>query len=419
MHSQMFMCPIAGICWTESTSVDRGVRGPVGKFKLRHRRQGDSIIVGFEKLMKKLDEPAHLETPAAFSVDERNSNDFLFNYLHSSLLPALCDQLASLSLALDPLDLWNDPDSKIKLIFELQSGLDHNITELKYIIAVLFPQPSTNSSRTDDHQLKEWKFYRINELRSKIVDVVFEINTSLHSAHLHIYHIRLSTDPQEENDEGAYEAGIEEALDVIKSTMTWCKGSELDIAEEYWRNNLFRIDNLLRETFNLVDQTVYPTHHYMNEKRKFVLQPVIQLTKFLMTIIKLCRLFFKKLSKRGMNQSQLPLHTDMNSKQIKCLCELAGNVYADIVKIILLFRNVEMAHTVRSQKLIDIADRLVHRFETPLLLVTLHLVPLIPQTNGLSEQNYYRKWFATWHTQIIVALHNFNRFAATFDHIHF
>ncbi|KAH9466741.1 hypothetical protein Pst134EA_000587 [Puccinia striiformis f. sp. tritici] len=210
----------------------------------------------------------------------------------------------------------------------------------------------------------------------------------------------------------------------MKWTITWFDGLESDIVEDHWRISTFRIDNLLHELLILVDPTVYPTHHSINEKRRFVLQPVIELTKSLITIIKLCRLFFKKLSQQGMNKKQLPLHTDMNSKQIKCLCELAEDVYADFLEIVLLFLDVETAETVPSRHMIKrhmikIAERVANRFEAPWLLVLLHLVPLIPDTGGRSEQSYYKEWFTTWHTQIIVALHNFDRLATMLDYIHF
>ncbi|KAH9441668.1 hypothetical protein Pst134EA_032720 [Puccinia striiformis f. sp. tritici] len=249
---------------------------------------------GFETLMKKLDKHSHPKTPATLSVNELNSNDFLFNHMRPIVLATLHDHLTTLSLALNPLDLCNDPNSK---------------------------------------------FYRINELRSKVNDVAFRISESFHFVNLHIYKTRLSADPpEEENGEGAREKSIQEALDVMKWTITWFDGLESDIVEDHWRISTFRIDNLLHELLILVDPTVYPTHHSINEKRRFVLQPVIELTKSLITIIKLCRLFFKKLSQQGMNKKQLPLHTDMNSKQIKCLCELAEDVYADFLEIVLLFR---------------------------------------------------------------------------------
>ncbi|KNE94703.1 hypothetical protein PSTG_11977 [Puccinia striiformis f. sp. tritici PST-78] len=362
-----------------------------------------SVIQGFETLTKKLDKHSHPKTPATLSVNELNSNDFLFNHMRPIVLATLHDHLTTLSLALNPLDLCNDPNSKVKLILELQSGLDHNITQLKYII----------------------HFYRINELRSKVNDVAFRISESFHFVNLHIYKTRLSADPpEEENGEGAREKSIQEALDVMKWTITWFDGLESDIVEDHWRISTFRIDNLLHELLILVDPTVYPTHHSINEKRRFVLQPVIELTKSLITIIKLCRLFFKKLSQQGMNKKQLPLHTDMNSKQIKCLCELAEDVYADFLEIVLLFLDVETAETVPSRHMIKrhmikIAERVANRFEAPWLLVLLHLVPLIPDTGGRSEQSYYKEWFTTWHTQIIVALHNFDRLATMLDYIHF
>ncbi|KAI9603542.1 hypothetical protein KEM48_000956 [Puccinia striiformis f. sp. tritici PST-130] len=70
---------------------------------------------------------------------------------------------------------------------------------------------------------------------------------------------KLSADPpEEENGEGAREKSIQEALDVMKWTITWFDGLESDIVEDHWRISTFRIDNLLHELLILVDPTVYP-----------------------------------------------------------------------------------------------------------------------------------------------------------------
>ncbi|KAH9466742.1 hypothetical protein Pst134EB_001793 [Puccinia striiformis f. sp. tritici] len=71
-----------------------------------------SVIQGFETLTKKLDKHSHPKTPATLSVNELNSNDFLFNHMRPIVLATLHDHLTTLSLALNPLDLCNDPNSK-------------------------------------------------------------------------------------------------------------------------------------------------------------------------------------------------------------------------------------------------------------------------------------------------------------------
>ncbi|POW04041.1 hypothetical protein PSTT_10696 [Puccinia striiformis] len=141
---------------------------------------------------------------------------------------------------------------------------------------------------------------------------------------------------------------------------------------------------------------------------KYVRDPVIQLAKLVIPIFKLSRIFFKKLSKRGLNNERLPVFTEMCSNQIECLVKCAAEVSDDLLQLTvhLDFANRDRG-VVTSLEFIELATTLKARFESPLLLVVLYIIPFIPDNESLNVQNYYRNWCLTWNNQMSLAIHNF------------
>ncbi|KAI9608444.1 hypothetical protein H4Q26_004626 [Puccinia striiformis f. sp. tritici PST-130] len=90
------------------------------------------------------------------------------------------------------------------------------------------------------------------------------------------------------------------------------------------------------------------------------------------------------MSKRGMNRKRLPPYTKMNSNQIEHLRPIAR-----------------------------LAENLVSRFKPTLLLVMIHFLRVMPETDGLPDRNHYKSWLLTWSTQIVLATHNLKRVAET------
>ncbi|KAH9444360.1 hypothetical protein Pst134EA_032235 [Puccinia striiformis f. sp. tritici] len=130
-------------------------------------------------------------------------------------------------------------------------------------------------------------------------------------------------------------------------------------------------------------------------------------------IIKVSRLFFNKLTIRGINMKRLPLFTGMSSEQIESLAQAQGTLSYRLVNIILQLYEADRGRgTVSHTVFIESAKHIKLCFEAPLLVVLLYLVPAIPDTEGFPAQNYYKKWFITWNTQRILAIDNFINFAS-------
>ncbi|KAI9624850.1 hypothetical protein H4Q26_016625 [Puccinia striiformis f. sp. tritici PST-130] len=99
---------------------------------------------------------------------------------------------------------------------------------------------------------------------------------------------------------------VDQAYELIDCTIECIKGSELDLAQTYWKSDLKGINDRLLEYQILVDShTHYSPENHEEPREKLLRKPVIQLAKVAIPLIKFSRLFFSKLSTRGMNVKRL------------------------------------------------------------------------------------------------------------------
>ncbi|KAI9603585.1 hypothetical protein KEM48_000885 [Puccinia striiformis f. sp. tritici PST-130] len=108
----------------------------------------------------------------------------------------------------------------------------------------------------------------------------------------------------------------------------------------------------------------------------------------------------------------------MNSKQLRCLSESAKKVANKLEEILGILSNAQTDPeivSVNTHVFPRGIEHLASRFEAPLLLVVLYLIPLIPETDP--DQKYYRDWFSTWNIQIILAIDHFRLATRSFSRI--
>jgi hypothetical protein len=218
-------------------------------------------------------------------------------------------------------------------------------------------------------------------------------------------------------NESRFHSSYRQALRWIRFTISQLKGSELDVVEECRQIPILSIDKLLQDTLSILTPSAPKTRYF---QRKLSQEPIIELTKLSIPIIKLFQLFFKKLSREGMNSKKslkLPLFTQMNSNQIESLSQSAGKISGDLSELVRLLTQADLSiarepNTIDNRPIIKIAERLPTHFDGPLLSIVLYIVPLI---DPLPDQNYYHTWFVTWNILINCAIHNFLQLARTFD----
>ncbi|KAH9447627.1 hypothetical protein MJO28_011136 [Puccinia striiformis f. sp. tritici] len=406
------------------------------KFEERHRKQGDLVVEGFQNLLRKYDpeiarqRTGHISIGEILTIGQINSREGLMEWLHSGLLPLLKQQLTTVKLCLIPSALQTEPEAKLTLMLEVQSAIDQNLARMESAFAVICPRPLSASDRVDDHQLKQFKYYRLDDLAQKFYEVQNHTAGVFEKAYVHIQRMKLSTEQVACPPGGLdyIEYVEEEALGYIDSTIACLNGPEFDVAEDQWRYHVKSMDDILEDTISLIDplldwRTMLSFKDYeLRPRRKLVRKPVIELMKSTSPIIKLSRLFFKKIIKHHKNRSKhLPWFTEMNSKQLECFCASAFDVSRNLVKLVQDLCKADGNRRfgeIRSHDIIQSVEALAGRLEATIHLVVIYLIPLTPESDDLADRNYFRSWFMTWNTLFILALHNFKYLArSSFDHV--
>ncbi|KAI9630037.1 hypothetical protein KEM48_012320 [Puccinia striiformis f. sp. tritici PST-130] len=394
----------------------------------QHRQQADQAIEAFKSLISKYDpycdeHPGRTSVQEALSAKQVKVKRVLINLLQSSLLPLLHQQFTTLSLSLPPFDFSEEPVSQLKYILQIHSELDNTLDQIVSVISAVCPDPLYASNRTDDQHLNEFKSYRLHGLKKKFHEMMTdEVCQIFHQAVQLIQQTKPSTETPVDQ---AYTDSLRGCLreetfrtcDSIDSIVNWLRGSELDIAQGPWKDELIEIDKILAELMALINP---PIIALQNENQpttsKLARQPVIHLAKLVIPLFKLSRLFFNKLSRRGMNRNRLPLYTKMCSSQIESLEVSTVNVKCDLADMMRVLKLADTAYgAASSQDFIDVAENLDSRFESTLLLVSLYFLPLIPDSLSFSDHDHFKIWFVDWNTQFTLATNNFKNLAKLFE----
>ncbi|KAI7950098.1 hypothetical protein MJO28_008919 [Puccinia striiformis f. sp. tritici] len=321
------------------------------------------------------------------SIDSPGYKKKLFVELHLRTLPQLREQITNLSQSLDPHAMLEDPCSQLKLISVIQEKVHNLLDDVSCAVYWLCPHRSKYPSigRNDQH-MEEFKPYRLHGLYHQLSEFLLDHIMDLsHQACELIEQLDLSMDTYfgKVDVARARELVLLQESRFMKSVdpvIDWLKGSELDIVQ-------------------IVDHQ--PETGPLSE-------PIIQLAESLLPIVKLSRVFLRKLSVRGMNRKRLPMFTKMCSTDLNNVAELVVNVVGDLDDVVTILRDAHSIDNLTTRQLLIEAVRVIEdHFKDPLLLILLHFVPIIPDTDGLPTQNYYRDWFADWKAMFTIAVGNF------------
>ncbi|KAI9624296.1 hypothetical protein KEM48_009038 [Puccinia striiformis f. sp. tritici PST-130] len=282
------------------------------------------------------------------------------------------------------------------------------MTRVAYYMALICPRPLHTLDRVDDNKLERFKSHWLNKLVESIEHMQFQVSVALNAACEHIEALNLCIVHESMEDTASdftdslapsfYEDLIHKALIVINSTIKLRSESELIFASRSWEQGVHGMTQKLREAIGSLGGSLdHLKIQILHSSTRVVREPVIRLTELLIPIIKLSRLFFNKLSGSGVHKKQLPAHTEMNSKQMKCLYGSAQDVARDVSKLLNLLYAAEVTrwNTIDTRMFSEAAGTLASRFEAPKLLFLVHVIPLIQEI----DLDYYENWFATWNTQ--------------------
>ncbi|KAI7946396.1 hypothetical protein MJO29_010923 [Puccinia striiformis f. sp. tritici] len=144
---------------------------PLKEFELQHRRLGDIVIREFRRLAEKYEpwsggRPINTPIEELLPIDLVNSKEGLMDWLKSCLLPGLKQHVTTILVLLDPSGLREEPTAKLMRILAQQSVYDRDMARMQSAINIICPQPMCDRGRVDDHQLKRFKSYSLEELLS-------------------------------------------------------------------------------------------------------------------------------------------------------------------------------------------------------------------------------------------------------------
>ncbi|KNE94820.1 hypothetical protein PSTG_11831 [Puccinia striiformis f. sp. tritici PST-78] len=419
-----------------SPSTPISTSEPMEVPELRFRQQGplpdpfpkELVMTGFRCLMRKLysndsglagvsaQEPFTSSTVVIDKIS--NLNGIISNHeLFSEFLPRLGRQLDILSRLLDVEDFQNNPESALNLLLEFQPEFDNNVTQITSAVALICPRPLHTSDRADDQQLRELKSYWLNKLAIYFLGLDLYIYWTCHWACNHMQRLNLCMINKfaDDGDSGPPMFLIRPARSLINTTINFISRSELDDVKEDWVRAVRSMNEQLNKAIvglgrlsglvNIIPR--YRVQHIFHV-------PIVDLTELLMTMIKLSRIFFNKLLGSEMNRKSSSGCTEMNSKQLKCLCASAEQVAADLDKLENILYGAETdaaTDLIRTGEwnLTRVAESLASRFEAPMILILLYIVHPMPETH--LALNNYKSWFATWNTQFTLVINRFKYFA--------
>ncbi|KAH9452184.1 hypothetical protein MJO28_008953 [Puccinia striiformis f. sp. tritici] len=387
-----------------------------------HRQQGDLVVEAFNSLIAKCkaeddDSSATRDGREKYDglvIDQIDLKSDLLFQLHSSYLPQLRHQITTLSESLKPSDLLKNPHSKFDFISEIQSDLDRTLDQIFSARRVLCPLPiKLPSTRINDYHLKVFKSYRLYSLQYALTSCFLDaiICVFYHFGDL-IRQLKLTT---QKHDCKADLASVREdilcevdhSLFMIEEAITWVNGSEFDIVQVGWRNEKREIGESVQELLSMISPANPATKGEKQSERKPLSESATQLAKSVVPVMKLSRLFFDKMSRRGMNQKKLPLYTTMSSHQLNTIDELAQNIEGRLTTILRGLGDADTYHEPDTSELLtEVVQEIEAHFDAGILLILLHFVPIIPDTDGFPVQNYYKDWLATWNTQLSIAVNN-------------
>ncbi|KAI7964020.1 hypothetical protein MJO29_004447 [Puccinia striiformis f. sp. tritici] len=406
---------MTGMADTEIEPRDEMEHGRLGE-------QGDLVIHGFSKLIGKYSSPIDLtydrasltETMLSLSKDEDGMKNMALDQLQLTL-PKLKHHLATVSQLLDPSNLQQDTESKFKRVLLIQPDLECTMEQIGSSIALVCPESTFARERTDDQHLKRLKSYRLHSLRTAFLAACPVISQSLQSATELVEQTKsaLSTGIFKPRRPYGMACDIDNAEIWIDLAIGSIERSDWQLALKHWEIELEGINDELQEISRSEPGTD-------NESELFRYEPVARLAELTIPILKLSRLFFNKLTLRGINTKRLSFFTEMCSAQIESLAKAHEEVASSLFNIScnLTWEPVQAGWNQEAMSytaFIKWAENLKTSFEAPFILALLHLIPFIPDTDGFPTQNYYRNWFKTWKTLLTLAIENFINFARSVD----
>ncbi|KAA1085524.1 hypothetical protein PGT21_009903 [Puccinia graminis f. sp. tritici] len=366
-------------------------------------QQGGVVYRQFSGLMDKCRaEPMSIQESA--SIDRVESKKDFLNQLHSTLLPLLQQHIIKLASEFKLDMLWGDRDAKFKTLLENQSELNHILDQINYAKYSICPAKSEPDASTCDQNLKEFKTYRISILREKLNSLLSQLELTFQFCRYLLEELPTSEYSMYCSDvfflKRCFASGTSECCNTIDSTIRWMNRSDFYLIRDQWPDWIYTINEKFDEFMKLSGSDLISPNQKLRHK-------LLKLAKLAIPVIKLCRIFFSKLSKQVLSMTWLPLFTELSSQQIKTLRILPGYINSHLKNFLLgLKQTTNNNRATSASSLLMSAQEHSKDFQISVDLITSHIVPILPKTDDFPSQDYFRNWLGTWNTEHLVATEN-------------
>ncbi|PLW21016.1 hypothetical protein PCASD_15096 [Puccinia coronata f. sp. avenae] len=346
------------------------------------------------------------------------------NRLQFKIIPPLRQQINSLPKLLNPAELREDTNgSKLQPIAELQSDLDQSLDQVFSIAGGIKNIPVSSPAQADDNDSKEFKEYRRHGLAFQITCLVHRMRLTFYLCSRTIGDLKKPTKVTSRSDQIRQLTfpcklmnRTTRATDVIDCIIKWITSNEFILIQEHWDPELSALDDHIADLTQLIKQALDRPEPEENGDvsdplARRINRHAIPLAQSLIPVIKLSRLFFRKLAKEALNKRPSKPFTDMSSFQLNTLSESAGDAnfdFSDILK--LLLGTDETVDTAES--ITQIIHKLIRHFDSNLLLVIMFIIPLLP--NPIASPNDLQNSLVVWNSLFLIAAHNCIRAAKAY-----
>ncbi|PLW07459.1 hypothetical protein PCASD_21067 [Puccinia coronata f. sp. avenae] len=310
------------------------------------RRQRGLIYQNFQSLVSKFeinptrdiaDILSHLYI-GSIDIDEETWNKAV-NQLRFDILPLLRQQINALPTLMNPLELEDDIDgSRLKLIVEIQSGLNQNSDQILSIVAGIKPEliASPRPPQADDSHLQELKEFRRQGLWYKLDSLKHQLRTIYERCAFTIRDLKKSTkaishshQTRKLNHRHEIIRRTINATESIDIFMKWLTSHEFINVQEEWDPEVSGLDDELAKLTKRIHRTINDPELQDDDFSSDVAilnKNIIPLAQSLIPVIKLSRLFFKKLMKDGLNKRLIDLVCSSTSVSASNLVGISASV---------------------------------------------------------------------------------------------
>ncbi|EFP93817.1 uncharacterized protein PGTG_19828 [Puccinia graminis f. sp. tritici CRL 75-36-700-3] len=341
--------------------------------------------------------------------DDRTRKIEVFDKLHSSLLPSIKHHLSCLVTSLDlehrP---SNHPTPNLGLTLETLSSLDHTLDQIIVDFGHLHvPLPPV----AHDHPLDRCKRFRSDQLISNISDLIQDpIRSTFLYCSDFIQLWELSTDQPESiglQTSVSYSAetvldGITEATNLVNKILRFSQLSDLDILQEQWQEKAESLDGILEGLTELTNSAI-GHRRPLSAVRKSMLNE----TRLDITLVKLLRTLYDKVSKPTIKKLAFKLDPDVDSESLSIMHTAPettdGSLLIHLHFLLENFKNDQSNGETADRKISK--SRISRRAESMLLPIGLYLIPLPSSVDHHSSpardfKAWLIMWQTLWHTAI-------------------